>query len=326
MTARIGIVGVGAVGSRVARHLGGDLLLCDARAGVADGFARRLGAHAVGVEQLATHADLVVLASGCPQAELAERLLGEGIDVITTSDNVEDCSDLLTLAEHARSRAATLVVGAAMSPGLSGLLAATLAMKCDSFDEVHVAIHGTGGPDCARQHHKALAGMAAWWHDGEWMHRPAGSGRELCWFPEPIGGRDCYRAELADPLLLQRAMPEAQRISIRRSATRRDRLTARLPMLAPPHREGGIGALRVEVRGTRGGARVCEVAGVAERAAAVAAAVASSVAGHIADRRWTPSPGVVVLGDDQCPTSALLATVATKGIQLQQYVGADSFQ
>ena len=25
-----------------------------------------------------------------------------------------------------------------------------------------------------------------------------GTGRELCWFPDPIGGRDCYRAALAD--------------------------------------------------------------------------------------------------------------------------------
>ena len=38
-------------------------------------------------------------------------------------------------------------------------------------------------------------------------------------------------------------------ISARRSARRRDRFTARLPMLSPPHQEGGIGALRVEVRG-----------------------------------------------------------------------------
>ena len=76
---------------------------------------------------------------------------------------------------------------------------------------------------------------------------PGGSGRELCWFPDPIGARDCYRAAHADPVLLHFAFPEVERITAKVSATRRDRLTARLPMLRPPHVGGNIGTVRVEV-------------------------------------------------------------------------------
>jgi hypothetical protein len=319
----IGIVGVGAVGARVARHLGADVVLYDHRDAPARAIAGRLGLLQLDLPGVAAASDLVVLAGAAPQCELAQVLVEGGVHVVTTSDDPDDCAALLDLDALARTHDAVLVVGAAMAPGLSGLLSASLAGRLDRADEVHIAAHGTGGPDCARQHHDALSGMADGWHDGGWIRRPAGSSRELCWFPEPIGGRDCYRAAMADPLLLHTAMPELQRISARMSATRRDRLTARLPMLSPPHREGGIGALRVEVRGNRGQARVGLVAGVAERAAAVAAAVAASVAASIAERRWVPEPGAVVLGDPDCPTAELLADIARRGIALQEYAGME---
>ena len=85
-------------------------------------------------------------------------------------------------------------------------------------DEIHIAMHGTGGPACARQHHHALGSRGRGWHDGAWIERPGGSGRELVWFPEPIGPADCYRGALGDPLVLHRAFPAAERISARVSA------------------------------------------------------------------------------------------------------------
>jgi len=214
----------------------------------------------------------------------------------------------------------SVVVGAAASPGLSGLLVAELSGRVDVVDEIHVGVHGTGGPSCARQHHRALAGEAPGWHDGEWITRPGGSGRELLWFPEPIGGRDCYRAELADPLTLRRAFPSAARISARMSATRRDRLTARLPMMSPPHAEGGLGGVRVEIRGSRGGERRTEVAGAAERTGIIAAAVASAAA--MAVTTSSVDTGVVVLGSSDVPNGAILDDVVKRGITVFEYVGS----
>mgnify|MGYP003378866890 CR=1 FL=1 len=69
-------------------------------------------------------------------------------------------------------------------------------------DELHVATHGTAGPACARQHHRALGDTALGWHDNEWIEPPGGSGRDLVWFPEPIAANDCYRAALAGAQLL----------------------------------------------------------------------------------------------------------------------------
>lgn len=317
----VGIMGVGAVGARAARQLvtsGHQVVVCDERAALARAIAADLSVTSVSPTEIATSCSTVVLAVPAPHADQARALVRRGVNVISAVDDVADTDALLRLEPTTCS----LVVGAAMSPGLSGLLARHLADSLDSVDEVHVAAHGTGGPACARQHHRALAGTAIGWHDGEWVRRPAGSGRELCWFPEPIGAYDCYRAEMSDPLLLHEVFPEACRVSARLSATRRDRLTARLPMLAPPHREGGLGGLRVEVRGSRDGGRVTLVAGVAQRSAIVAGAVAAAVAAAIA--RGELPPGRVVLGDAALDNRALIDAVVARGISLQEYVGADA--
>ena len=265
-------------------------------------------------------AGVVVLAMAGPHAQIAADLVRAGAHVVSTSGSVDDVRDLLDLDDTARGTGATLVVGAAVSPGLSGLLARELVERLAGCDELHIARHGTAGPACAREHHRALRGWAMGWRDGAWIERPAGSGRELSWFPEPVGARDCYRGELSDPLLLHRSFPQVERISARVSATRRDRFTARLPMLSPPHREGGIGALRVEGRGwDADGARVTHVVGIAELIGTAAAAVAAAFVDHVA--AGAAPAGVVTTSDADLPTASLLSAVARGGVRLQSFTG-----
>ena len=80
-------------------------------------------------------------------------------------------------------------MGAAFSPGLSCLLARHAADSLDAVDEVHFARHGAAGPLCASERLAALRSPVREWCDGSWEKRSAGSGRELCWFPDPVGGR-----------------------------------------------------------------------------------------------------------------------------------------
>lgn len=324
----VAVIGVGVVGARVARQLtssGISIKIYDQRRDMQTSLARSLrseGLSDLGALDPET-TPIVVLATPSPQAPLAELLLGLGHHVVCTSDEVEDTRQLLQLHELAQGEQRTLVVGASASPGLSGLLVVELAARFDVIDEIHVAFHGTGGPSCARQHHRALAGAAVGWHDGDWIDRPGGSGRELLWFPEPIGGKDCYRAELPDPLLLHTVFPNVSRISARVSATRRDRLTARLPMMSPPHAEGGVGGVRVELRGSRQGERGTEVAGVAERTGIIAGAVAGSVATTLLQHLENPlASGVVILGDGQMSERELLDDVIRRGVTVFEYVGS----
>ncbi len=287
---RIAVVGLGAVGTRAARQLASTeevdhVVLCDTDPSRVAEVARSLGAKAVtdgGSTDALPDADVVVVASPAgTQLAAARSRVAAGLPVVTTSDDVDEVRALLDLGAEAEARATTVAVGATFSPGLSCVLARLAADKLDGVDEIHVSRLGTGGPACARQHHRSLGGVALDWRDGGWQRRAAGSGRELSWFPDPIGGADCYRAALPDALLLVPAFPGVGRVTARLAATRRDRLTARLPMLRPPHPEGGLGAIRVEVRGRGDEGIAVEITGAMDRPGIAGGAVAALTAVEI---------------------------------------------
>ena len=283
----VAVVGLGAVGTRAARQLASTddverVTLCDTQEGRVTEVASSLGKKAVAAQGSADDvpdADVVVLATPCgTQHAAAQALAAEGTPVVTTSDQIDEVRALLDLGPEAEARGTTVAVGATFSPGLTCLLARLAADKLDQVDEIHVARLGTGGPACARQHHDSLGGVALDWRDGGWQRRAAGSGRELSWFPDPIGAADCYRAALPDALLLVPAFPGVGRVTARLAANRRDRLTARLPMLRPPHPEGGLGAVRVEVRGRAADGIAVEILGAMDRPGIAGGAVAALAA------------------------------------------------
>jgi hypothetical protein len=323
---RLAVLGAGAVGTRAVRQLSStvevdEVVVADAQPERARGVAAAIATKVRDVPLAGADdgCEVAVLAGPAPHAATAEALLRRGVRVVSVSDDVADVRALLRLGVLADDLGLALVVGAAFAPGYTCLLARHAALDFDVVDEVHVAKHGTGGPACARQHHGALAGVASDWRDGEWLERPAGSGRELCWFPEPIGARDCYRAEVPDALVLVPAFATAHRVTSRVSATRRDRLTARLPMLRPPHPEGGLGAVRVELRGMAAGERMIVVLGAIDRAGIAAGAVAAVVAIELAQR--PPRTGAFGLADAAVDAEAMLGELARRGVKAARFVG-----
>jgi hypothetical protein len=281
------VVGCGAVGARVARQLlatstVNEVVLLDRAIGRANAVARALGAGALVDDRADAELPLVDVGVLAKPAEAhlpwARQAVQRGVSVVSLTDAIEDVQLLVGLSREAKAAGVSVVVGAGFCPGLSCVLARFAAERFDVVDEIHVAKYGTGGPACARQHHRALSGAALDWRDQAWVRRRGGSGRELLWFPEPVAARDCYRAALVDALLLTPSFPQAMRITSRMAATRRDRLTAGFPMLRPPHPEGRVGAVRVELRGRRDGAHEVAVVGASEAPAVGAAAVAATAA------------------------------------------------
>ena len=324
---RIVVVGAGAVGARVARQLASTpevahVAVVDTDATKRDQVVAAIadrGRVDAAEDWTAAAADVVVLAhTGGTHRRVAEEALERGAHVVSTSDGPDDVDALLALDAEATERRRAVVVGAGFGPGLSDVLAAHAAATFDLVEEVHVSRLGAGGPACARQHHRALAGEAREWRDRAWTTRRAGSGRELAWFPDPLGSADCYRASIPDVVLLQRAQPSASRITARLAATRRDRLTARLPMLRRPHQDGGVGAIRVEVRGRRGATRDVVVLGAMDRPAVAAGAVAALAATIVAGGSVTGANGV---GATVEPVP-FLAELARRGVKAATFVGS----
>jgi saccharopine dehydrogenase-like NADP-dependent oxidoreductase len=318
---RVLLNGSGAVGARAARQLveadevvevivaGGDPVHRLALAESAGPKARDGGDR---VDHL--DVDAVVLAGPAgTHVELARTHVALGHVVVSCSDDVDDVQGLLALDGQARDRGVAVVVGAGFSPGYTCLLARHAAAGFDRVDEIHVARSGTGGPACARQHHHALSGTALDWRDGDWQRRAAGSGRELCWFPDPIGAADCYRAELPDALLLVPQFPGVDRVTARLAASRRDRLTARLPMLRKPHPEGLVGAVRVEVRGRRGSAQDVVVLGALDRPAVATGAVAALATRWAVDGRIPVGAAGLASIEAPVPFLEALAGIGIRG-------------
>jgi len=327
--ATVAVIGSGAVGRRIARHLAASpdverLVLGARKPQRLRGLGRQL--LDVDVEVIVPGplpaADVVVLALPAGgHVTVAEEALGKGAHVISTADSISDVEALLDLDAAATKAGKSVIVGAGFSPGVSCLLARHVGTLFDTVEEVHVARAGSGGPACQRQLHRARTGFAVDFRNGHWRRRPGGSGRELVWFPDPLGARDCYRGALPDALLLVPAFPDVERVTARVAATRRDRLTAVLPMLRPPHPEGGPGAIRVEVRGRRGSQQRTEIVGVIDHPSAATAAVAAIAA------EWSLSdelpPGAWGLGmlDDPLPW---LAELARRGVRAATFEGVSA--
>lgn len=333
---RAAIIGLGAVGTRAARQLASSegveaVVLSDARPGRAQLVADALGTigqadpwNGTGaVPEAVTQCDVAVLAGpSASQLAQAGRLVAAGCHVVSTSDALDDVEGLLDLGPEAAERGVVLVVGAVFSPGLSCVLAKHGSTWFEKVDEIHVARIGTGGPECAHQHHRSFGGHATEWLEGAWVGSPAGSGRELCWFPDPVGAADCYRGALAEPLLLTPAFPGVSRVSSRLAGTRRDRLTARLPMLRPPHPEGAVGAIRVELRGWRAGVSDTVVLGSMDRPAVAGGAVAALAAVHAAEGLMAHH-GAAGLADLVDPL-VFLRELARRGVRAAVFEGSEA--
>jgi hypothetical protein len=274
-----------------------------------------------GLEHLDGLDAVVVCTPAGHHLDAARRAVLARIPVVSTSDRPSEVRSLLTLGARAARRGTWVVAAAAFSPGVSCLLARWLAREFDIVDEIHVAKDGTGGPACARQHHRALKSPSLDWRDGEWTRRPGGSGRELAWFPEPVSAADCYRAALADALVLQPVFSDARRITARLSASRQDRFTSWLPMLTPPHADGGVGAVRVEVRGRRDSIHQTRVAGAVAAPSTGAAAMVVVVIEHLlAPDASLPMPGAFGVAKLADP-GGLLRDLRRRGVTLQEFVG-----
>ncbi len=284
------VIGAGAVGTKVAQQLLSsntvDKIILRDTSPEKLGLASKTLGNRVEVEHFPfsqnMDADLVIVASPRgTQLEAVKKAVSLRRPTVVVSDGLSETVSILSLEKEAFEFGVPVVVGTGFAPGLSCVLTAYGKTLLEKTEEIHVSKMGTGGPACALVHHRALSRMSFGWREDKWDKRLGGSGRELLWFPEPVGPQDCYHAALSDPILLHNAFPEVSRISAKMAATRRDRFTAFFPMLSPPHNEGGVGAIRVELRGSNNGVQENIVLGVSEHPALAAASVTALTSEYI---------------------------------------------
>ena len=167
----VAIVGAGATGTRIARQLErrgsvDAVVLVDDGEGIAATAARSIGSSGLvtAADEIPRRASVVVVATRAnSHVAIAHRCVEAGQHVVSVGDSITDVRGLLDLDEHAQAHGVKVVVGAGLMPGLSDVLAELGRAWFDDVREIHVSKFGTGGPDCARQHHRALKGLCFDW-------------------------------------------------------------------------------------------------------------------------------------------------------------------
>ena len=133
-------------------------------------------------------ADVVVIASPRgTQLEAVKNSIRLRRPTVVVSNGLVETVSILKLEEEAFNFKVPVAVGTGFAPGLSCVLAAYGKRMLDEIDEIHVSKMGTGGPACALVHHRALSRSSYGWRENRWDRKLGGSGRELLWFPEPVG-------------------------------------------------------------------------------------------------------------------------------------------
>jgi hypothetical protein len=346
------LVGAGAVGRRAARQLAETdgverILIADRNADAADEAATAMGDRAEVVDwapdrPLPGGVDVVASAIGGPaERAVFERAVEAGVPAAGCGDDADTVRSLLDLDDAAREAGVTLAAGCGLAPGLADVLARHAADAVEVVQEIHVARAGIAGAACRSANLRASRGPVLEWHDGAWARHRAGSGRQLVWFPAPVGGLDCHRAGSGQAPLLVDAFPTLTRASMRVASPLGPgrqapglRLLGHIPVVstaltggnaARPGRDpdGEWGAVWVEVRGRRGRSEEILVYGAVDRMPFAAGAVLAVSALWLAGDGAAPvtTTGVHGLAALVDPVP-FLGELARRGLKAAAFEGA----
>lgn len=252
---------------------------------------------------------------------LAQAAVRAGVPVAATGDEDARLAAMLAMDAPARTAGIAVVAGCGLVPGLAEVLARHAANALDTADAVHVARVGTAGSECVAALRRVRRERTLEWHDGAWRSDRR-VGRQLIWFPDPVGARECETAG-AGVTLMRDAIPGVRAASVWvGEPPPRNQLLA---TLNGPSAGSDWGAARVEVWGTRGGARESIVYGVIEHPAVAAGTVLAVCTARLAGllpgvallREPTGASGLGTLVE---PTS-FLAELARRGVKAATFEG-----
>ena len=318
------LVGAGAVGVRAGRQLVDTpglekLLVADRHPERARELAEVLGGTAVPYGPLPAGIDAVALAiPGDPAVPYAHRAAVARVPVAAVSDDPTGLTGLLALDPLAQEQEVSVVVGCALAPGLTDVLARHAADALDEADEVHVARVGAAGEACATALRRVRRERPVEWRDGR-ARTVRRLGPELVWFPDPVGARECV--SIAGVETIHQTVQTVTRATLRAA----DVPPPRRRLLGPPRPRDDWGAARVEVWGWRGSVRDAVVYGVIERpgvaAGTVLAVATAKIAGLLPSVQLrTPLPGARALGAVVEP-APFLAELARRGVKAAAFEG-----
>ena len=269
---------------------------------------------------------------------VARSAIDAGVAFASCADTDDAVAELLNLSQAAREAGVALAVGCGMAPGMSDVLVRHAVGLLDSVEEIRVARAGVAGQACRDSLAEVSAGRLEEWRDNQWVDARCGSGRELVWFPEPVGAFDCARVALGQTRLLVNAFEGVGNISVRASGLAGPggllgRMPVRLPLPTMPKmprlQRPGLedttwAGIWVEVRGRREGRHDVVVYGAVDRMSVAAGATLGLTTAWLAgadlpfgSRPLSGAHGLATMVDPV----GFLAELATRGVKAARFAG-----
>ena len=354
--------GAGDMGSRAARDLGRSpdvelLTIADLNLEKAKQVAASIGSKARACAVDATkHRSLLEVMAGHDvaasaigpfylfEARVVRAAIEAGIPYVSICDDYDAVQAVLELDPLARERGVTVLTGVGWTPGLTNILARKGANMLDTAREIHIAWAGASadseGFAVVLHTMHIFTGQVPTFTGGQWKTVPAGSGRQLVTFPDPLGQVAVFHVGHPEPVTIPRFIPGLQEVSLRGGLTEPflnwlAAVVARLGLTNTPGKKQTLGRLlkpllpllekagkpsrpvsgaHVEVRGEKDGHRARVRLAAADRMMNLTG-LPLSVATLMLGRREIGHPGVIAPEAEGGPDpDRFLEELAARGV------------
>lgn len=154
---------------------------------------------------------------------VVEAAIEAGISLVDICDDYDVTPKVLELHERARAKGVTIITGLGASPGASNLLAKLGAQRLDEPEEVHIGLVQSsadpeGGPAVLYHVFHSMFGQVPTYTDGRYIEVAAFvDGAEEVAFPEPLGEFELYHIGHPEPLTLPRYVPSLKHVDCKLS-------------------------------------------------------------------------------------------------------------
>ncbi len=153
------------------------------------------------------------------EAKMARAAIEAGVPYVSLCDDYDAAQAVLEMDPLAKEKGVTVITGLGWTPGLSNVLARRAADQLDEVDEIHVAWAGSAsdseGYAVILHTIHIFTGMVPSFQNGELVSVPAGSGRELVRFPDPVGDIYVYHLGHPEPVTLPRFLPGVKTVTLK---------------------------------------------------------------------------------------------------------------
>lgn len=153
------------------------------------------------------------------EVKAARAAIDAGVPYVSICDDYDAAQAALELDDLAKAKGLTVLTGLGWTPGLSNVLARKAADELDHVEEIHIAWGGSAsdseGYAVILHTMHIFTGTVPTFRDGELVRVPAGSGRELVRFPDPVGDIYVYHVGHPEPVTIPRFIPGVKTVTLK---------------------------------------------------------------------------------------------------------------